>query len=275
LLIIFKFSIYFYDSLQLGFKETQNGTLKLSLDEAVVQPILMLFSYAQMLLYLAFTFQLFFNYRKTIKEYFSNTYKLELNWILTFLVLFTSLFLYSSTQDIIGNFIVKLNYQQRWWLNIFGAIVVIYVGIKGYFTNTTKLNNLSFDLSSANITTISRNNSILISDDEVKTLQNLMENDKLFLNPELNLKDLAEKAKMNRTQVSQIINSSFSKNFNDFVNEYRVNAFKEKLNKGEHKQLSLLGLAMDCGFNSKATFNRVFKKITKTSPSEYLASQAK
>lgn len=66
-----------------------------------------------MLLYLAFTFQLFYNYRKRIKEYFSNTYKLELNWILSFLIAFTASFLYSSLQDIIGSLIIDLSYTQR------------------------------------------------------------------------------------------------------------------------------------------------------------------
>jgi hypothetical protein len=79
-----------------------------------------------MLLYLAFTFQLFYNYRKRITAYFSNTYKLELNWILSFLIAFTALFLYSSLQDIIGSLIIELNYEQRWWLNIFMAIVVLF-----------------------------------------------------------------------------------------------------------------------------------------------------
>lgn len=100
-----------------------------------------------MLLYLAFTFQLFYNYIKRITAYFSNTYKLELNWILSFLIAFTALFLYSSLQDIIGSLIIELNYEQRWWLNIFMAIVVLFVGIKGYFTDTTKLNKLSFSFS--------------------------------------------------------------------------------------------------------------------------------
>ena len=100
-----------------------------------------------MLLYLAFTFQLFYNYRKRITAYFSNTYKLELNWILSFLIAFTALFLYSSLQDIIGSLIIELNYEQRWWLNIFMAIVVLFLGIKGYFTDTKKLNKLSFSFS--------------------------------------------------------------------------------------------------------------------------------
>ena len=69
-----------------------------------------------------------------------------------------------------------------------------------------------------------------------------------------------------------VCTSIFGKNFNDFVNAYRVEAFKAMLKENKHEQLSLLGIAQECGFNSKATFNRVFKKLTNTSPTEYLKS---
>ena len=276
LLITFRLSIFVYDSFQPGFTDTQNGVLKLSADEAVVAPIHMFVSFAQMLLYLAFTLQLFYNYRKRITAYFSNTYKLELNWILSFLILFTASFLYSSLQSIIGSLVVELNYQQRWWLNLFMALVVLFIGIKGYFTDTTKLNKLSFSFS-PNPESIpqTKEHKNEVSKDDIQTVSNFMETKRPYLNPDLNLSDLANLLQMNRAELSKIINSGFNKNFNDFINEYRVNTFKEKLKLGAHKQLSLLGIAYDCGFNSKATFNRVFKKITHTSPSEFLNSQTK
>lgn len=275
-LILYRFSIYFYDSLQPGFNDTQNGILKLSVDEPIVLPLLLFVSFAQMLLYLAFTFQLFYNYRKRIKAYFSNTYKLELNWILSFLIAFTALFLYSSLQDIIGSLIIELNYEQRWWLNIFMAIVVLFVGIKGYFTDTTKLNKLSFSFSPnpESIPQVKKEEE-KVSAEDIEKLKSYMELEKPYLNPDLNLSDLSDELQINRAELSKIINSGFNKNFNDFINEYRVNTFKEKLNLGEHKQLSLLGIAYDCGFNSKATFNRVFKKITQISPTEFLNSITK
>ena len=270
-LILFRLVIYFYDSLQPGFDETQNGILKLSLDEPIIQPILIFVSFAQMLLYLAFTFQLFHNYRKLIIDYFSNTYKLELNWILSFLIAFTLLFLYSSLQDIVGSLIVEINYEQRWWLNIFMALIVLYVGVKGYFTKTTKLNKLPFTFTT-NLDLIARQKDedlpFLASD--LDKVTDFMKNKKPYLNPDLNLSDLSISLNFTRAELSKIINTGFGKNFNDFINEYRVNAFKAKLESGEHQQLSLLGIAYDCGFNSKATFNRVFKKITQSSPTEFL-----
>ncbi|NVJ88419.1 MAG: AraC family transcriptional regulator [Flavobacteriaceae bacterium] len=276
LLVLYRIVIYIYDSLQPGFVDIQNGVLKIALDEAIILPSLLFISFAQMLLYLAFTFQLFSNYRKQIQQYFSNTYKLELNWILSFLIAFTALFLYSSIQDFVGSLIVELNYEQRWWLNIFMALVVLFVGIKGYFTDTTKLNKLSFSFTPnpESIPQVSSQKNE-ISNEDIERLSEFMNNKKPYLNPDLNLSDLADKLNMNRAQLSQIINTGFQKNFNDFVNEFRVKTFKEKLGKGQHKQLSLLGIAYDSGFNSKATFNRVFKKITHTSPSQYIESISK
>lgn len=273
LFVTYRFGIYFYDLLQPGFDSTQNGFLKSTLDEPIILPIYMFVSFAQMLLYLAFTFQLFYNYRKRIQEYFSNTYKLELTWILSFLIVFSILFLYSSLQSVIGSLIIDLSYTQRWWYNLLMALVVLFVGIKGYFTDTTKLNKLTFSFSPNpnNIPEVNENN-IIINDADLKALSKYMQQAKPYLNPELNLSDLATELHMNRAQLSQLINVGFQKNFNDFINEYRVNSVKEKLMDGKHQQLSLVGIAFDCGFNSKATFNRVFKKIAHVSPSEFLNS---
>lgn len=276
IVIIYRFSIFIYDSQQPGFADNQNGYLKIELDEAYVQTVMSYVETAYMLIYLAFTLQLFYSYRKKIMQYFSNTYKLELNWILSFLILFSISFLYGTIQDIIGSSFIDLGYEQRWWLNLFVAVITVYVGVKGYFTDTTKLNKLDFSFS-PKIISIPESNSNTepksFSKQDIIQIKSLMKNDKAYLNPELNLSDLAKMAKMNRGQLSEIINSGFGKNFNDFVNEYRVEAFKNMLKEDMHKQLSLLGIAQECGFNSKATFNRVFKKLTSFSPTEFLKTQ--
>ncbi|MGC6432541.1 MAG: helix-turn-helix domain-containing protein [Jejuia sp.] len=271
--IVYRASIFIYDAVQPGFHETQNGILKIKLDQAIVQPVMGFIEFPFMLLYLAFTLQLFYNYRKRIKQYFSNTYKLELNWILSFLVLFTLLFLYDTVQTIVDTFFIDLNYEQRWWLNLLSAIITLYVGIKGFFTDTTKLNKLNFTFSPSleAIPQVSEGDgSKSISEEDIALVKSLMEDNKVYLNPELNLSDMAQQANMSRGQLSEVINSGFHKNFNDFINMYRVDAFKSMIKENKHQQLSLLGIAQECGFNSKATFNRVFKKLTDASPSEYL-----
>jgi AraC-like DNA-binding protein len=99
-----------------------------------------------------------------------------------------------------------------------------------------------------------------------------MQERQTYLDPELNLRDLAASLHMSRSQLSDVINNGFGKNFNDFINSYRVDHFKQLLRQGRQEHLSLLGLAYESGFNSKATFNRVFRKFTGQSPSEYLNS---
>ena len=270
LLVAYRAGIYLYDSYQPGFDSNQNGILKETLDEQIVQPILFFLNSGVMLLYLAFTFQLFFNYRTKIRQYFSNTYKMQMNWVLSFLAFFTFIYLYGVIQTLYSELIAPLHYVQQWWLNLFMALIVLYVGITGYFTDTTQLQKLKFSFAPNPESIPQTDRSAEIPLKEIEKVEQYMKEEKPFLNPELNLSDLAEELEMTRAQLSQVINAGFHKNFNDFVNEFRVNAVKEKLNKGAHKQLSLLGIAYDCGFNSKATFNRVFKKITHSSPTEFL-----
>ena len=269
LFVIYKISIFIYDASLPGFDETQNGYLKIHLDEKYVQPLVGIVESLQMLLYLNFTLQLYYAYKKKIQHFFSNTYAIELDWIRNFLFIYSFLFLYSIFEGVIGDLIVDLHWTQRWWYQFFSALAIIYIGIKGYFTDTNTLENLNFDVipsSEKKTLDASKDNSIL----ENKTkLEQFMNDEKPFLNPDLNLKELSKMLKISVPVLSETINSGFQKNFNDFINGYRVKAVQDMLKEGKQKQLSLLGIAHECGFNSKATFNRVFKKLTNSSPSEY------
>ncbi|MBW1297629.1 helix-turn-helix domain-containing protein [Aquimarina litoralis] len=273
--VVYRISIFIYDASLPGFSETQNGYLKVFLDEKYVSPLIGIVENLQMLLYLAFTIQLYYIYRKKIQHFFSNTYSLELNWIRNFLFIYSFLFLYSVFQGVIGSVITDLHWTQRWWYHFFTAVAIIYIGIKGYFTDTNKLNNLNFSVAvKEDIADIPNE----LSEDLIKSkkrIEGFMVDKKPFLNPDLNLTELSKMLKMPAPVLSDTINSAFEKNFNDFINSYRVKAVQDMLKEGKQQQLSLLGIAYECGFNSKATFNRVFKKLTSTSPSQYVAMQNK
>lgn len=101
-------------------------------------------------------------------------------------------------------------------------------------------------------------------------IQSKMEENKYFLNPSLTLNVFANDLNESSRKVSSHINHGIGKTFIDFVNEYRVNEFKSKIDEGKLAHLTLTGIAFECGFNSKATFNRVFKNISGQSPSSYL-----
>ena len=81
--------------------------------------------------------------------------------------------------------------------------------------------------------------------------------------------ELAKGLQMSRHQLSQVLNEQLGKNFYDFINEYRVEEFKSRIQLPENNHLTLLGVAFDSGFNSKTTFNTIFKKTTGLTPSDY------
>lgn len=103
-------------------------------------------------------------------------------------------------------------------------------------------------------------------------IRDAMLKDEAYRNPNLNLREFASNLDLPAREVSQQINAGLEMSFIDFVNSYRVDAVKRQVDRGEWKQLTLLAMALDSGFNSKSTFNRVFRKLTGQTPSDYLKS---
>jgi AraC-like DNA-binding protein len=106
----------------------------------------------------------------------------------------------------------------------------------------------------------------------VDKLNNFMVSAKPYLNPNLTLLQLAAELEISTHYLSQIINEKFTLNFFDYINQFRVEEVKAKINDPKFENYSLLGIALDCGFNSKSAFNRIFKKFTNLTPSQYKAT---
>jgi len=100
-------------------------------------------------------------------------------------------------------------------------------------------------------------------------LLHLMEQEKPFTDGELTIQKLADKLSIPAHHLSQTINERLGQTFSDFINSYRVEEAKRKLLDPASKHLSVLGIAEEVGFNSKSSFNSVFKKHTNTTPSEF------
>lgn len=101
-------------------------------------------------------------------------------------------------------------------------------------------------------------------------LKKIMQEEQFYKNSELTLGDLAEKLSVHPNILSQVINSCEHKSFYDYINDLRIEAFKNLIVQPDSKKYTLLSLAFECGFNSKTAFNRNFKKVTGLSPTEYL-----
>lgn len=104
-------------------------------------------------------------------------------------------------------------------------------------------------------------------------LNSLMEQDKLFLENDLNLPTVAKKLGISIHETSFLINETTKDNFYNFINKYRVEEAKRLLVSTKIEELNILGIAFESGFNSKTTFNTTFKKLVGISPSQYSKQQ--
>ena len=101
-------------------------------------------------------------------------------------------------------------------------------------------------------------------------LTKLMKEKHPYLDPNLRVHNLAAMLNVTPHVVSKAINMKASVNFYDFVNTYRIEEFKKRVTSKGYEHLTLLGIAYDVGFNSKTSFNRIFKNHTGLTPSEYI-----
>ena len=107
------------------------------------------------------------------------------------------------------------------------------------------------------------------NEDAIRRLEDLMTRVRVYEDPDLNREGLADSLGVSPRSLSSLINGHYGMNFYDFVNQYRVQEAKEKLADPANAELTVQRIFEDAGFNSKSTFNTLFKKATGKTPSEY------
>ncbi|WP_161991979.1 helix-turn-helix domain-containing protein [Flagellimonas algicola] len=112
--------------------------------------------------------------------------------------------------------------------------------------------------------------------EELKTkLEHLMMTQKPYLNQELRLDDIAKMLDISRHHASQVINENFGLNFYDYINGYRIEAAKNRLTSNSETAIpSISEIAYQCGFNNRVSFYKAFRKITHSTPSEFMGKVA-
>jgi AraC-like DNA-binding protein len=101
-------------------------------------------------------------------------------------------------------------------------------------------------------------------------LEPLMTRDRVFLNPQLKVADLATASGFGPHKLAAYFNKRCGKTFNDYVNDYRVDFCAQKLESGEYRSKTLEALSLESGFQSRSTFIRAFKKRMGSTPSEFV-----
>lgn len=231
-----------------------------------------------MLMYLFLGLRYYRNYRNIIEQEVSFADEISFKWIERFMIAFGIILLLRVLFFILnpkwGEF------GSKYWYYLCFSILFFYIAMSGYFVIVKTTANLSFHqnlkrLPEINTYTVPRKSDELAAD-IVKEWKGkilmLFSDEKIYTHPNLTITHIAEMLETHRNLISSVINQGFEMNFNDFVNEKRTEAVIQKLKQREHTIKTLLSIALDSGFNSKATFNRAFKKHTGLTPRQYIAA---
>jgi AraC-like DNA-binding protein len=267
---------------QLSYKEKANLVTHLTADPYLnfVFGIAILF----VTIYLLATLKLLKTHKISIRKTFSSEENISLNWlkILTFLlvllwIITTSLVAYVYSTPVMlpeDHMILDMQGQLAFVAFVF---LLGFFGIRQqviYSTHLQTKNPLPTE-SDDDIANNRYKKSGLRKEDSaiyLKKLLQYMEQEKPYLNEKLSLKEVAEKMNISTNHLSQVINENLERNFFDFVNGYRVNLVTQKMSNPSNKKYTILSLAYDCGFNSKSSFNSIFKKHKGLTPTEFLRS---
>ena len=229
-----------------------------------------------MLFYLFQALKYYSNYRQLALQEVSFADEIALKWIKHFALAFGVILILR-----VLFFIVNPDWGQfgsKYWYYLCFSLLLLYISITGY-TNTIKATVKLDPKLLAEFEPSEKEEEAEIEDEQedAQALQEwkakiarLFEADDIYKNPNLTLTELADLLNTNRNIVSKAINQEFNMNFNDFVNQKRAEAVISRLKNGEHAQHTLLGIALDAGFNSKTTFNRAFKKHTGSTPRQFI-----
>lgn len=217
-------------------------------------------------------------HRKNIKYTFSYEENVDLRWLLNLAITFVVILLLVSAT--IGWYIIATPGNILFYDLLVGFCYVVFIFVLGYFgfkqgkifghvkiyiKEDTKNNQSTRNVKSNKSP---QEENVLLA----TKLSNYVSEQKPWLNPKLSLYDLANELNVTSHQLSSLLNDYLKTNFYDYINHYRVEEVKKRLEKNTN-QFTILATALECGFNSKASFNRIFKQKTGKTPSEFMKSR--
>jgi len=233
---------------------------------AAISPALQLLALVSVLAYLGLSIRLLRNYHRRLQEQFSDAERYQYRWLQRLLTGFGVLWLLWAPFTAIDFFAYQygLGIASYYPLYLLLSAMTIWIGAEAFLRPEVILVEVpqskpSFVPAQASAEVMRQLGWL-----EAQLAANLF-----YLNAGLTLRGLAEELEIHPNELSRIINTGTGKNFNDFINTYRVNDVMRKIQDPAYDHITLLGIAFDCGFNSKTTFNRTFKQLTGKSPAEY------
>jgi AraC-like DNA-binding protein len=216
--------------------------------------------------YIVWSLILLRKHYRQIKENFSYTEKINLKWLrnlcIGMAVIWMAIATTSFMEDNLSDSIIFTT----------ATLFVFLIGYYGIRQGVIFTDPLITSASVSPDTKAKYQKSPLDATQSQSLLQRLllfMEKEKPYLESKITLPQLASQFNTNPNYLSQIINELLNQNLYDFINKYRVDEFKERLENADALNYTLFGLAQNCGFSSKSTFHDVFKKHTGQTPAQY------
>lgn len=221
-------------------------------------------------------------YRGSLQNYFSDTHRLQMNWIRHFIM--ASLVVCGAVA--LALYLIYVNHPQSAPYRYVFAVLSVFIYWVSYKALTSpsiftviKSNIMEEHLTTAVLPMLVVHrppkkyaNSGLAVDEKsaiINELQKLMRESKPYLNATLTINDLADMVKCPRHHLSQALNEILGQSFYDYVNQYRIGEARLLLLDPAREEHKIASIAYDAGFNSLSTFNDVFKKLTGLTPSQY------
>ncbi|OEK01123.1 hypothetical protein BFP97_06200 [Roseivirga sp. 4D4] len=213
-----------------------------------------------------------FRHKKTLTDKFSNLSGVNMDWLRNWIILsFIGFWL---------SFILIWSGAFRWIefetsFKAVASLITLNIAIIGFYglKQTSIFTNERIQQGAQKETSENKYERSRLTKDEsaeiLKKVQAAMESDKPYLDSQLSLESLAFKLGLSKHDLSQVINEQLGINFFTFVNEYRISEFKQLIQQPKNAHLTILGVALESGFNSKSSFNGVFKKLEGITPGAY------
>jgi AraC-like DNA-binding protein len=233
-------------------------------------------------LYAYFILKVLKEHQEKIKDRFSYTSEqVTLNWLKFVLVLFVVGFtmglLALTIMEIYNNINIDARLFSRIALTIF-TFVVSYYGIRQPSLNVSspsETKSLTNPEPRTRTEKYQRSGLTDVMADKIQNdLDNYMISEKAYQNPQITINDIATHLDIPRHYITQVLNENLQKNFFTWINDYRIVDAKRKLKDKKNAHLTILAIAYDSGFNSKSSFNSIFKKTTGLTPSQFSQVQS-
>ena len=218
-------------------------------------------------------------HKKSFINQFSSNEKINITWLnyLVYGIGISWLFIFYGNDEVLFTvvvlFVIFIGYFGINQLGIFTNTDLLKLESKSTFYTLTDHSLASYNIEDKASNSQKYEKSGLKQETAIeihKLLSRKIETEKWFTNSELTLVELAQNLDVFPNKLSQVINTYERKNFHDYINSKRVELFLHLVENPENRKYTILSLAFDCGFNSKSSFNKHFKKITNQTPSVYI-----